>query len=179
MAARALYKTNYFCFQSVAASAIVLILPGWIIACGALELASRNIVSGSIRVVYALCYSMFLGFAISIGSDFISVLGPEADGDQNDQLDTVTLSGTFLPNSSLGDISNPMHEGSFTFTNTSAPAHKGNVVCIRHPDNPFYLKASELLPINIARTDELFSAKDIPTDMRTSLRNPVVNVQPR
>ncbi|TIB70955.1 DUF1212-domain-containing protein [Wallemia mellicola] len=141
MAARALYKTNYFCFQSVAASAIVLILPGWIIACGALELASRNIVSGSIRVVYALCYSMFLGFAISIGSDFISVLGPEADGDQNDQLDTVTLSGTFLPNSSLGDISNPMHEGSFTFTNTSAPAHKGNVVCIRHPDNPFYLKA--------------------------------------
>ncbi|TIA72700.1 hypothetical protein E3P91_01854 [Wallemia ichthyophaga] len=140
MAARGLFTTGVFCFQSIAASAIVLILPGWIIACGALELASRNIVSGSIRVVYALCYSMFLGFAISIGSDFISVLAVHDNSDQHDQFDTVTLSGTFLPNSSFSDINNPIEEGSFTFTNTSAPTYHGDVVCVRHPDAPFYLK---------------------------------------
>ena len=86
---------------------------------------------------------MFLGFAISIGSDFVSVLSSpdEKDDDKTAALDTITLGGTFIPNSST--VNNPMSEGSFTFTNTSAPTHQGDVVCIRDANNPFYLKSSK------------------------------------
>lgn len=36
--------------------------------CSALELQSRAIVPGSIRIVYAIIYSLFLGFGITIGA---------------------------------------------------------------------------------------------------------------
>lgn len=38
------------------------------LVCGSLELQSRNIVAGSVRMVYAVIYSLFLGFGITIGS---------------------------------------------------------------------------------------------------------------
>ncbi|MCJ1398134.1 hypothetical protein MMC11_001331 [Xylographa trunciseda] len=61
---------DVFCFSALAQSAIALILPGYIVLCGALELQSRNIVAGSVRMVYALIYSLFLGFGITIGTAF-------------------------------------------------------------------------------------------------------------
>ena len=47
-----------FCFGALAQSSIALILPGFTILCSSLELQSRNIVPGSIRMVYAskLCH---------------------------------------------------------------------------------------------------------------------------
>ena len=57
-----------FCFSALAQSSIALILPGFIVLCGALELQSRNIVAGSVRMVYAIIYSLFLGFGITIGT---------------------------------------------------------------------------------------------------------------
>ena len=57
-----------FCFSAMAQSSIALILPGYIILCAALELQSRNIVAGSVRMVYAIIYSLFLGFGITIGT---------------------------------------------------------------------------------------------------------------
>jgi hypothetical protein len=50
---------------------------------GALELASRNIISGSVRMCYALIYSLFLGFGLAIGAQIYekmtgqTVFGPE------------------------------------------------------------------------------------------------------
>ena len=41
---------------------------GFIILCGSLELASRNIVSGAVRVCFSIIYSLFLGFGLSIGA---------------------------------------------------------------------------------------------------------------
>ncbi len=38
--------------------------------CGALELQSRNILAGSVRMVYAIIYSLFLGYGITIGTSF-------------------------------------------------------------------------------------------------------------
>ena len=38
------------------------------IVCSSLELQSRAIVPGSIRIVYAIIYSMFLGFGITVGA---------------------------------------------------------------------------------------------------------------
>lgn len=46
----------------------MLILPGYIILCGSLELSSHNIVSGAVRVCFSVIYSLFLGFGLAIGS---------------------------------------------------------------------------------------------------------------
>jgi uncharacterized membrane protein YjjP (DUF1212 family) len=60
---------NYlFCFSAIAQSSIALILPGYTILCGSLELQSHNIVAGSVRMVYAIIYALFLGFGITIGT---------------------------------------------------------------------------------------------------------------
>ena len=67
-----------FCFSAIAQSAIALILPGYIILCGALELQSKNIVSGSVRMVYAIIYSLFIGFGITIGSTIYGLIDTHA-----------------------------------------------------------------------------------------------------
>lgn len=59
---------DIFCFAAIAQSALALILPGYIILCGSLELQSRNIVAGSVRMFYAIIYSLFLGFGITLGA---------------------------------------------------------------------------------------------------------------
>ncbi|WBW74395.1 plasma membrane ThrE amino acid transmembrane transporter family protein [Schizosaccharomyces osmophilus] len=62
-------KSNpIFCFAALAEGAIVLILPGYIVLCGSLELQSKNIVAGSVRMFYAIIYSLFLSFGIAIGA---------------------------------------------------------------------------------------------------------------
>lgn len=66
--AAVLASTRYFCYTALVSGGIVLILPGFIVLSGALELASRNITSGAVRVGYSLCYSLFLGFGISMVS---------------------------------------------------------------------------------------------------------------
>ncbi|KAL8277568.1 hypothetical protein RQP46_010000 [Phenoliferia psychrophenolica] len=67
--AAALGSTQYFCFSALASGSIVLILPGYIVLCGSLELANRSIISGSVRLVYSILYSLFLGFGLSIGGE--------------------------------------------------------------------------------------------------------------
>ncbi|KAK7966317.1 uncharacterized protein PG986_000594 [Apiospora aurea] len=58
---------NTFCFSALAQSSIALILPGYLFLTAALELQSRAIVSGSIRMVHAMLYSLVLGFGITVG----------------------------------------------------------------------------------------------------------------
>ncbi|KAI0280322.1 hypothetical protein BC826DRAFT_1112266 [Russula brevipes] len=79
----ALAQTHKFCYSAVASSSVVLILPGFIVLCGSLELSSRNIVAGAVRLCYALVYSLFLGFGLAIGAETyekltgLSIFGPE------------------------------------------------------------------------------------------------------
>ncbi|KAI0880137.1 DUF1212-domain-containing protein [Annulohypoxylon maeteangense] len=67
-----------FCFSSLAQSSIALILPGWFVLCSALELQSRALVPGSIRMVYAIIYSLFLGFGITVGTALYGLMDPKA-----------------------------------------------------------------------------------------------------
>lgn len=67
--AAALASTGHFCFAAVASGSVVLILPGYIVLCGSLELANRSIISGSVRLVYSILYSLFLGFGLAMGSE--------------------------------------------------------------------------------------------------------------
>lgn len=59
---------DIFCFSAIVQGSLALILPGFIILCGSLELQSRNIVAGSVRMFYAIIYSLFLGFGITLGA---------------------------------------------------------------------------------------------------------------
>ncbi|KFY35924.1 hypothetical protein V494_05481 [Pseudogymnoascus sp. VKM F-4513 (FW-928)] len=67
-----------FCFSALAQSSIALILPGYIILCGSLELQSKSIVAGSVRMVYAVIYSLFLGFGITIGTAMYGLMDSNA-----------------------------------------------------------------------------------------------------
>jgi len=67
-----------FCFSALAQSSIALILPGYIILCASLEMQSRNIVAGSVRMVYAIIYSLFLGFGITIGTALFGLMYADA-----------------------------------------------------------------------------------------------------
>ncbi|KAK5124619.1 hypothetical protein LTR85_001332 [Meristemomyces frigidus] len=67
-----------FCFSALAQSSIALILPGYIVLCASLELQSRSIVAGSIRMVYAIIYSLFLGFGITIGTAIYGIMDDNA-----------------------------------------------------------------------------------------------------
>jgi len=67
-----------FCFSALAQSAIALILPGYTVLCASLELQSRSIIAGSVRMVYAIIYSLFLGFGITIGTAVYGLLDAQA-----------------------------------------------------------------------------------------------------
>lgn len=70
--------TTVFCFSALAQSSIALILPGYVILCGSLELQSRNLVAGSVRMVYAIIYALMLGFGITIGTAVYGLMDKNA-----------------------------------------------------------------------------------------------------
>ncbi|KAK3300627.1 uncharacterized protein B0H64DRAFT_313757 [Chaetomium fimeti] len=63
-----IWDGELFCFSALAQASIALILPGYMVLCASLELQSRQLVSGSVRMVYALIYTLFLGYGFTIGS---------------------------------------------------------------------------------------------------------------
>lgn len=67
-----------FCFSALAQSSIALILPGYMVLCGSLELQSHNIVAGSVRMVHAVIYTLFLGYGITIGASLYGMLDEHA-----------------------------------------------------------------------------------------------------
>ncbi|KAG6875705.1 hypothetical protein C0993_007895 [Termitomyces sp. T159_Od127] len=57
------------------------ICTGFIVLNGALELMSRNIVAGSVRLCYAIVYALFLGFGLAMGAKaFVQITGQEIVG---------------------------------------------------------------------------------------------------
>lgn len=56
------------CFGTVVQGSLALILPGYIILCGSLELQNKNLVAGSVRMFYSIIYSLFLSFGITLGA---------------------------------------------------------------------------------------------------------------
>ncbi|KAG0230483.1 hypothetical protein BGW42_000904 [Actinomortierella wolfii] len=73
---------EYVCFTGVVLSAIVMLLPGLSLTTAIMELSSRYMVSGSVRMFYSLIYCLFLGFGLSIGSQLWDVFtDPPQEGD--------------------------------------------------------------------------------------------------
>jgi uncharacterized membrane protein YjjP (DUF1212 family) len=69
---------SIFCYSALAQSGIAMILPGWLVLSSALELQSKAIVPGSIRLVFAILYSLFLGYGITVGTALYGAMDPNA-----------------------------------------------------------------------------------------------------
>ncbi|KAJ9602220.1 hypothetical protein H2200_013340 [Cladophialophora chaetospira] len=82
--ARALGSIKYhdgqfvFCFSAIAQSTIAMILPGFMMLNSALELQSRNLISGSVRMVYVIVYVLFLAFGLLIGTTIFGLIKHDA-----------------------------------------------------------------------------------------------------
>ena len=74
-------KEYLFCFSALAQSSIALILPGFMVLCSSLELQSHQIIAGSIRMVYAIIYSLFLGYGITVGITVYGLMDGAASND--------------------------------------------------------------------------------------------------
>lgn len=70
-----------FCFSALAQSSIALILPGYMVLCGSLELQSHNMIAGSVRMVYAMIYTLFLGYGVTIGATLYGLMDKNAVSD--------------------------------------------------------------------------------------------------
>lgn len=67
-----------FCFSALCQASLVMILPGFIITNSALELQTKNIVAGSVRMVYSIIFTLFLAFGITIGTTIYGSLDSSA-----------------------------------------------------------------------------------------------------
>jgi uncharacterized membrane protein YjjP (DUF1212 family) len=75
-------KPEYlFCFSAISQASIALILPGFLVLCSSLELQSHQIIAGSIRMVYALLFSLFIGYGITVGTTIYGLIDPKAVSD--------------------------------------------------------------------------------------------------
>jgi uncharacterized membrane protein YjjP (DUF1212 family) len=82
---------SIFCFSALAQSSIALILPGYMILLSSLELQSHQMLAGSVRLVYSVIYTLFLGYGITIGTALYGYMDKHAtskttcDGSLNGQ----------------------------------------------------------------------------------------------
>lgn len=74
-------EERLFCFSSLAQSSIALILPGFMVLSGSLELQSHQLIAGSIRMVYAIIYSLFLGYGMTVGITVYGLMDGDATKD--------------------------------------------------------------------------------------------------
>lgn len=77
--------TKYdFCFTPIAFSSFIIVLPGYPMAVAIIELVSRQLVSGVVRMVYAIIYSFLLGYGVSMGSQLYLTIDENSTLGQSD-----------------------------------------------------------------------------------------------
>ncbi|KAL4863294.1 hypothetical protein BDV12DRAFT_206639 [Aspergillus spectabilis] len=70
-----------FCYASITESSIALILPGFSVLSSSLELQSHQMIAGSIRLVYTILYSLFLGYGVTVGTTIYGAIDLTATSD--------------------------------------------------------------------------------------------------
>ncbi|KDQ08275.1 hypothetical protein BOTBODRAFT_139159 [Botryobasidium botryosum FD-172 SS1] len=133
-----------FCYSAISSAGIILILPGYFILCGALELASKKIINGSVKMVFAIVYSLFLGYALTLGSDLWYII--DSEGRKNREIAAQGFERfEFTHGSFVSDNLTTVEAltGLFTFANQTAsnlpnPYHYVPTGCYRDPDWPWY-----------------------------------------
>lgn len=96
---------------------------------------------GSVRMVYAIIYSLFLGFGLTMGSDlgFLANahLRAQADMATRGLANSLAISGNFTS----GDAMSSMFDGTFAFTNATQTV-TSNIIkgCYRNPEWAWYFQ---------------------------------------
>lgn len=67
-----------FCFIPIAFSSFIVVLPGYPMIIAIIELVSRQLVNGVVRMVYAVIYSFLLGYGVSLGSSLYLAIDKNA-----------------------------------------------------------------------------------------------------
>ncbi|GAB1523621.1 pheromone-regulated protein prm10 [Rhizoctonia solani] len=135
--------SGIFCYSAISSAGVVLILPGYMVLCSSLELASKNLISGSVKMVYAIVYSLFLGFSLTIGSDLYFLVDKSARHRREEataiMASQVTIHGQFKSDNMTVFPFN----GTFIFKNITADipssSHYQAKGCYRDPNWPWYL----------------------------------------
>lgn len=65
---------HVFCFAAMAESSIAMILPGFAVLSSSLELQSHQMNAGSIRMVFTIIYSLFLGYGVTVGTTIYGLM---------------------------------------------------------------------------------------------------------
>ncbi|KAF9451649.1 DUF1212-domain-containing protein [Macrolepiota fuliginosa MF-IS2] len=136
-------RSQIFCYTAISSAGIIGILPGYLILISSLELASKNIVCGSVKMVYALIYTLFLGFGLQIGSDFYLLLDPlyraQLEQVASSISNTLSLSGTWVADNST-TVAVPLI-GTWTFNHNTSPAQYDIINgCYRPSHFPWFLQ---------------------------------------
>ncbi|KAI0393997.1 DUF1212-domain-containing protein [Xylariaceae sp. FL0594] len=69
---------SVFCFSALTQGSIALILPGWLVLSSALELQTKAMVPGAVRLIYAIIYSLFLAYGITVGTTVYGAIDSNA-----------------------------------------------------------------------------------------------------
>lgn len=69
---------HVFCFSAMAQSSIAMILPGFAVLSSSLELQSHQMNAGSIRMVFTIIYSLFLGYGVTVGTTIYGLMDRHA-----------------------------------------------------------------------------------------------------
>ncbi|KAI0029733.1 DUF1212-domain-containing protein [Vararia minispora EC-137] len=138
-------RSQIFCYTAISSAAIVGILPGYLILSSSLELASKNILCGSVKMVYALIYTLFLGFGLQIGSDLYLLFDHSARQNLNDLAaaisHTIMYTGTFTSDNTTRFGQDAPLTGTFSFMNGTTYEQQHIVGgCYRPPDFSWYLQ---------------------------------------
>ncbi|KAJ7094631.1 hypothetical protein B0H15DRAFT_938234 [Mycena belliarum] len=137
-------RSQIFCYTAISSAGIIGILPGYLILSSSLELASKNIVCGSVKMVYALIYTLFLGFGLQIGSDFYLLFDSQARRRLTDLASTLSstlqVSGSWTADNNTNNLSLPQN-GTWTFSHIISP-HAADIIdgCYRPPSSPWFLQ---------------------------------------
>jgi uncharacterized membrane protein YjjP (DUF1212 family) len=67
-----------FCYAALTESSIAMILPGFSVLSSSLELQSHQMNAGSIRMVFTIIYSLFLGYGVTVGTTIYGVIDKNA-----------------------------------------------------------------------------------------------------
>lgn len=138
-------RARFFCYTAISSSSVIGILPGYLILTSSLELGSKNILCGSVKMVYALIYTLFLGFGLQIGSDLYLLFDSNAfhhlQQAANNVTGTVQMMGSFIADNATQTVV-PL-SSTFVFTNALPPKDNFIVLgCYRPLNDPWYLRAA-------------------------------------
>lgn len=97
--ARGLQKYD-FCFTPIGFSSFIIVLPGYPMTVGIIELVSRQVVSGVVRMVYAIIYAFLLGYGVSMGSELYMWMDRSTTVEQSEVCKLASNAGTCISNES-------------------------------------------------------------------------------